>query len=74
MIRCELCGKKSVIEVAENGGIKFFSCCNEECADFAGLLVETNGSLESVHEMLDVYKYVVKEITDEKDKVSKGKV
>ena len=74
MTECELCGQKTVTKVAENGGMDFYSCCNENCIDFAELLVETNGGLESVHTMLDAYKTVVQEIADEKDKVPRGRV
>ena len=69
MIKCELCGQESVIRVAENGGVGFFSCCNEDCIDHAELLVETNGGLQSVDEMLNAYYQIVEEITSEKDKV-----
>ncbi len=73
MIKCELCGKPTVVKVAEQHGLDMFSCCNEECIDYAELLVETNGGLESVHTMLDGFKQIVKEVTDEKNKVRKGR-
>jgi hypothetical protein len=73
MIKCKTCGEKTVLKVAEHGDLDMFSCCNEECKDYAELLVETNGNvLVSVAEMMDAYRNVVKEIQDEKNKVSEG--
>ena len=66
---CELCGEKTVIKVAENQGINFYSCCNEDCVDYAELLTETNNGLEYVHSMLNAYREMVKEVIDEKDKL-----
>ena len=72
MIKCDICGETSVVQVAENCGVKFSSCCNEKCEDYAELLIETNGGFKNVHEMLNAYKDVMKEITNEKDKVRRS--
>jgi hypothetical protein len=69
MLQCKTCGEISVVGVAEKNGINFYACCNDECKVYAELLVETNGHLEDVHKMLSVYKDVIKEITDEKNRV-----
>jgi hypothetical protein len=72
MIECELCGKKSVIEVARHKdlGIPLFSCTNEECVDHAELLVCMNGQMEPITDILEAYKTVVEDITDEENSVS----
>jgi hypothetical protein len=46
-----------------------YSCCNEDCAEYAELMVESNGGLVKMYEMLNAFKDVVQEITDEKNKV-----
>ena len=69
MIKCQTCGNDTVMRVGENNGIDFYSCCNEKCNDYAGLLVETNGSLQCVHDMLNAFKDVVLEIQNEKNKI-----
>jgi len=68
MIPCKTCGEDTVLKVAEKNGIDMYSCCNEDCDDYAELLVMTNQGTESMHNMLNTFKNVVKDITDEKDK------
>lgn len=67
MVKCLTCGENKVIKVAENGGVDFYSCCNEHCEDYAELLVGTNGGYTNIHEMLNSYKDVIREIQDEKN-------
>jgi hypothetical protein len=76
MIKCQICGEESVVKVAEHedSHIDFYSCCNENCDDYAELLVETNGSLEYVYKMLSAYKEMVKEIVNEKNNIPRDRV
>lgn len=69
MFLCLSCNEESVIKVAENGGLDFFSCCNEKCKEYSELLVETNGRLAPVHDMLNAYREIVEELTNEKNKI-----
>ncbi len=69
IIKCKECGEPTVMRVAENNGVEFYSCCNEECSEYAELLVHTNNALQSIHIMLNGFKDVIQEITDEKNNV-----
>jgi len=66
---CHVCGQQTILKVAENYGLTFYACCNEECRNYAEPLVETNGGLISVADMIETYQQIVKEITNEKNNI-----
>lgn len=68
--QCKVCGENSILSVATNNGVEFFSCCNEDCSEYAEMLVETMEGFIYAAEMLNKFKDVVKEITNERNKVS----
>lgn len=74
MAKCCICQSDSILKVAEHGNIDLFACCNESCINYAELLVESNGVMVVFADMMDAYRQVVKEITDEKNKIPKRKV
>ncbi len=72
MIKCMVCGQPTIMQVASNNALDFFSCCNENCKEYGELLVETNGGLIGVVDMLESYREIVNEITDEKNRLPRS--
>lgn len=74
MVNCTKCGEDTVLKVGKHTEFdgNLYACCNEDCTEYAELLIYVNGILVSLPDMLNVYKEIVKEVTDEKNKVSES--
>lgn len=62
MRECPTCGNLSVIRVAANETTEFYACHNEECKEYAELLVDTGIKLENVNRLYETVSKIANEI------------